>query len=134
MLKMISVVVLAFIHISSAAVSTGKLTIECPVINCDTTIGEMICYEHSNDVPVSSINTFFCPEDRVCNLQKDKFSWVTSKLQDIDTTKQNKQNSQVYKRLTSKGCDLIDDKIKKNLEAGREADNERRCKSGAIKN
>lgn len=80
MLKVISVVVVSLLHATSAAVSAGS-KIKCPVINCDTTIGEMICYEHSSDVPVTSINTFFCPEDRVCNLQKDKFSWVTSKLQ-----------------------------------------------------
>ena len=65
--------------------SAGTKTIECPVINCDTTIGEMVCYEHSSDVPVSGINTFFCPDDRVCNLQKNKFSWVTSKLQDLSS-------------------------------------------------
>jgi hypothetical protein len=129
---MMSAVVIAFISISSAAKSTGTKTIECPVINCDTTIGEMVCYEHSGDSPVTGINTFFCPEDRVCNLQKDKFSWVNSKYQ--DPTKLDKANSQLYQRYTGKGCDLIDDIIVKNLEAGREADNERRCKSGWIKN
>ena len=87
-LKIALVVILALLNITS--VSAAGKTIECPVINCDTTIGEMICYEHSSDIPVSEINTFFCPEDRVCNLQKNKFSWVTSKLQDPTTlTKQN---------------------------------------------
>ena len=92
MLKMAIVVVLVMLNITSVAAAGGK-TIECPVINCDTTIGEMVCYEHSNDNPVSEINTFFCPEDRVCNLQKDKFSWVTSKLQDVEGSEQKKQNS-----------------------------------------
>ena len=92
MLKMAIVVVLAMLNITSVAAAGGK-TIECPVINCDTTIGEMVCYEHSNDNPVSEINTFFCPEDRVCNLQKDKFSWVTSKLQDVEGSEQKKPNS-----------------------------------------
>jgi len=81
MLKMTIMAILALLNITSVE-AAGK-TIECPVINCDTTIGEMICYEHSSDIPVTEINTFFCPEDRVCNLQKDKFSWVTSKLQDM---------------------------------------------------
>jgi len=92
MLKMAIVVVLTMLNITSVAAAGGK-TIECPVINCDTTIGEMVCYEHSNDNPVSEINTFFCPEDRVCNLQKDKFSWVTSKLQDVEGSEQKKPNS-----------------------------------------
>ena len=42
--------------------------VTCPVIDCDTTIGEFVCFQHASDVPVTSIQTFFCPNDRVCNL------------------------------------------------------------------
>lgn len=26
---------------------------KCPVINCDTTLGEFTCFQHSNSVPVT---------------------------------------------------------------------------------
>lgn len=56
---------------------------KCPVINCDTTLGEFTCFQHSGTVPVTEINTFFCPYDKICNLQDDQFAWIMSKMQHI---------------------------------------------------
>ena len=57
----------------------------CPIINCDTTLGEFTCYQHSNTVPVTEINTFFCPYDRACDLEENNYAWIASKLQHIST-------------------------------------------------
>ena len=37
--------------------------ISCPVINCDTTIGNFNCFQHSATTPVESIDTYLCPYD-----------------------------------------------------------------------
>ena len=58
-------------------------TVTCPEINCDTTIGNFNCFDHSQSTPVESINTYLCPYDQVCNLEIDKFAWVTSMHQRV---------------------------------------------------
>lgn len=111
----------------------AKKSITCPVINCDTTFGLHQCYTHSGDMPVETINTFFCPDDRVCDLEADKFSWVTSKLQDIPLKEQSITTSQIYSKYTDKSCKIIEDMIA-NLEAGRSCYDNRLCTSGICNN
>jgi len=55
--------------------------VKCPVISCDTTISDYVCYSHSGTTPVETINTFFCPFDQVCNIFEGEYAWVTSKYQ-----------------------------------------------------
>lgn len=65
--------------ILTTGLAAAAESISCPVINCDTTIGNFNCFEHSQSTPVESIDTYLCPYDQVCNLEVGKFAWVTSK-------------------------------------------------------
>lgn len=84
--------------------------ITCPVINCDTTIGNFNCFEHSSTTPVESIDTYLCPYDQVCNLEFGKYAWITAKrqleLSSGGSSGGTKSDSQVYKRYTSKACEM----------------------------
>jgi hypothetical protein len=89
-----------------AAADSNYIT--CPPINCDTTIGDFVCYEHSQSTPVDYINTYLCPYDQVCNLQEEKFAWVTSIYQADDYINENKKKSQIYNKFTEKTCELTE--------------------------
>ena len=64
-----------------AYVNASDRKIICPAIDCETTISDFICYQHEAATPVTEIRTFGCPYDQVCNLETDKYAWVTSKYQ-----------------------------------------------------
>lgn len=81
--------------------------ITCPVINCDTTIGNFNCFQHSSTTPVEQIDTYLCPYDQVCNLEVGKYAWVTAQRQ-RSVEAGTKSASQVYKRYTSKSCEMTE--------------------------
>ena len=58
-----------------------------------------------------------CPWDQVCNLEEDKYAWVTAKYQIKDYQKGKdsagnslnlKTNSQIYKKYTQKTCEPLE--------------------------
>ena len=111
------------------AIDSGTNLISCPSISCDTTIGDFVCYEHSQSTPVEYINTYLCPFDQVCNLEAGKFAWVTAKYQYESYTHINKQDSQIYNKYTDKTCELTEN-FTQDLENGRFCEKNRMCKTG----
>jgi hypothetical protein len=116
--------ILTIVAYSSEHVAAIKAErkIICPAIDCETTISDFICYQHEAATPVTEIKTFSCPFDQVCNLETDKYAWVTSKYQVEDYINfenltpvqydnklmDYKKDSQIYKRYTEKSCEPIE--------------------------
>ena len=106
-------------------------TVKCPVIDCEMSISDFTCYEHSGGMPVETINTFVCPYDQVCNIEANHFAWVTSRLQ-VQDLDQVKSNSQVYKKYGGKSCEPLGEFIQE-LENGRFCEASRMCRSAYCK-
>lgn len=96
-----------------------------------TTISDFTCYEHSSEMPVKEISTFICPDDQTCDVTLDDFAWVTSKAQmDFTLPEQTKANSVIYKKVTSKSCEVLE-AFTQNYNNGRLCSGfNRYCKTG----
>ena len=92
-------------------------------------MGEKTCYQHSNNIPVTEIHTFFCPSDSICNLEDQKFAWITANKQNLGIEEKTPDNSQLYKKFTDKECELMEF-MNQDLKNGRDCMDTRECEKG----
>lgn len=114
---------------------THCATITCPTLTCSTTLGDNLCFVHSGDSPVTSIEMFEWAPNEVCAFEDNQFAWVDSSKQQYSATNgATTANSQIYFKDTQYQCKNAG-RFNVNLNAGTSCSSNvdcvtRYCKSG----
>ena len=99
-------------------VKASSVTVSCPTLTCDETIGEDVCYIHSSDNPVTFIRTYECKGNEWCPLEDSRYAWIELVKQQY-TSGAAVTNSQILNKYTKAKCEKIT-RFSQNLNNGRE--------------